>query len=166
MSACNYKNDDSIDSTYMSDSNYNSDDDSVDSTYDVEENHSFIHSLIKELVDDPENNSMDTKEIYKKLIEECKEKYQDMKDAEEDELWKCLVEKTENFIENNKDLKISHQAAFERSIKKYKCVIMEYIKDIMDEEEDVNYQDKEKISVEEDIGQTGSGYIRSFSKRY
>lgn len=149
----------------MSDSDYDSDGsrDSIDSTAAVEENYSFIHSLIKQIIDDPENEGLDIKEIYTKLIEECKEKYQDMKDAEEDELWKCVVEKAESFIENNEELKISYPAAFEKGMKKYKCVIMQYIKDIM--EENVNIQDEEEAEAE-DLGQIGAGYSRNFTKRY
>ena len=86
-----------------------------------------------------------------------------MKDAEEDELWKCVVEKAESFIENNEELKISYPAAFEKGMKKYKCVIMQYIKDIM--EENVNIQDEEEAEAE-DLGQIGAGYSRNFTKRY
>ena len=110
------------------------------------------------------------KNIYKSVVEKCRELYQNMMDASSDELWNSIVEKADSFKESNGHLGVNHDTAFEVGLKKYKCVLKQEIRSVLSEDtdEEVNEADTDLEETNKSgVSQAGSGMYRNFiSKRW
>ena len=157
----------------MSDSESN-----VDSLDTETNNYEFFHDMIRDAIRQNENEDEISDEehvkiVYKSVVEKCKSLYQDMKDASEDDLWTAINDKEEKFTDENTDLKINYDTAFNVGLKKYKCVIMQEIESILNEDKDDDEEEEEESETIEDLDErnkvnlVGSGLYKNFiNKRY
>ena len=165
----------------ISDTEYYSDSESVakDSSVVDDESNVYISSLIEEIIESiPEGESLDKNEIYKSFVKLAKRKYDEKFMQLNDPLWSTLEDYAGKFEDKNKDehdLKIEPMTAFEHALRKYKCVLKQEIKMIIDEytEDDDNVSEdfepedspKELLDNRSDNNQTGTGGICGFLRR-
>ena len=127
-----------------------------------EYNNNYIRSLIGRIIDKHPN--IDAKCIYKLLLNRCKFYYSQFQEMNDDSLWQNIAMDAVTYKDENEQAGISDSASFEYGMRNHKPVLMELIKEILndDEEEEEEEMENESIMDEKEaeiIAQNGSGFL-------
>ena len=122
-----------------------------------EEYNPYFQDLIKKVVD--LNPEYTRKRVYKTLLKKAKHYYSQCSQMKQDKLWEKIEEDLDLNEDDNKDAGASAGACFEIAIKKYKPIVMDMIKDVIDQKESEE-DEEEDDDVSIDDVQIGTGRNR------